>query len=320
MESYLVYLVARAAFAFFRALPRRIAVWILDSLAALSYYIDARHRHIAQVNLVIAFPELSERKRKSIARRSFQNVARNLLEISRLPDLSKKNISSLVQYDAECGLNNFEAARARGKGILYVTGHFSAWELLPAAHALHGHPLSFVTRPLDNAHLEQYMVRVREAAGNEVLAKKRSARQILERLNAKGAVGILMDQNTSLQEGVFANLFGLPAATTASVALLALRTDATVLPGFLTPAKNGSYLIKFLPPVSLIRTGDKDRDVRLNTELFNSVMEKIIRSQPDSWLWGHRRWKNQPAENPQDIYGLSRKDLTAFLAQKKQAS
>jgi KDO2-lipid IV(A) lauroyltransferase len=154
---------------------------------------------------------------------------------------------------------------------------------------------------MDNPHLERYLVRIRELAGNEVISKKNSARRILENLKSSRPVGILLDQNTSLQEGIFADFFGVPAATSTSLALFALRTDATVLPGFLTPMRNGRYTIKFLPPLELIRTGDMNRDIELNTARFNSILEEIIRMQPESWLWGHKRWKNQPAGKP-DVY------------------
>ena len=321
MQSYLVYAAARVTLAIFRILPRRAALLILDLFAGLAFYLDARHRHIARVNLRIAFPELSRREHNRIARKSFCNTARNLLEVSRIPTLTRESISALADYDPDFGLNNFEAARSKGKGILYLTGHFSSWELLPTAHALHGYPLSFITRPLDVAPLERHMLRVREAAGNRVISKRNSARQILQTLKAGASVGILMDQNTSLQEGLYADFFGLPAATTSSVALFALRTEAPVLPGYLTPLRNGRYTIKFLPPIEPLRTGEMDRDIELNTRLFNEVIERIIREQPQSWLWGHRRWKNQPPGYP-DLYRLSSAELEAFLAkyQKRQTT
>ncbi|MGA2261824.1 MAG: lysophospholipid acyltransferase family protein [Acidobacteriota bacterium] len=317
MESYLVYLISRLTMGLVRRLPRLSAIRILDALASLTYLLDASHRRIARVNLTIAFPELSMREHGAIAKRSFQNTARNLLEVSHMSRLTREQIGSLVGYDPESGLNNFERARANGKGILYLTGHFSAWELLPTAHALHGHPLSFVTRPLDNAPLERYLCKVRESAGNQVIYKKNSARHILAKLKAGEDVGILMDQNTSLQEGVFADLFGLPAATSTSIALLALRTEAAVLPGYLYPKPEGRYTIKFLPPVELIRTGDTNRDISANTRRLNQILEGIIREQPDTWLWGHMRWKYQPEGTP-DLYHLSPADLRAYLAQNAQ--
>lgn len=266
------------------------------------------------VNLTIAFPDLPRRTRSRIARTSFQNTAMNLLEISRLPDLNPENIKSLVTYDSIYGLNNYEAALAERKGILYLTGHFSAWELLPAAHALHGYPLSFVTRPLDNRFLDSYMQKLRESYGNRVLSKKSAAYSIIKCLRSCGAVGILIDQNTSLREGIFADFFGIPAATTTGLAHLALRTDAPVLPGYLVPTQDGRYIIKFLKPLKTVRTGDITRDLAVNTQMFNKVLEGIIREKPECWLWGHKRWKYQPPGNPQDLYSLPQKELREFLS------
>jgi Kdo2-lipid IVA lauroyltransferase/acyltransferase len=313
LDSYLVYFLARLVIALFRKVPRSLGILVIKIMATCVYYLDLKHKHIARVNLRIAFPELSDRERNRIALKSFQNAGMNLLEISRLAFLTPTNISSLVDYDAVQGLENYRAACAQGKGIIYLTGHFSSWELLPTAHALHGHPLSFITRPLDNALLERYLLEIRESKGNQVIYKKNSARQILRTLNSGGAAGILMDQNTSLQEGMFVDFFGIPAATTTSVALFALRTDAPVLPGYLAPMRHGRYAIKFLPPMELIRTGDMSHDLEANTRRFNQVLENIIREQPETWLWGHKRWKYQPAGNPPNLYSLSSKELSDFL-------
>jgi Kdo2-lipid IVA lauroyltransferase/acyltransferase len=301
----------------FHILPRSLGIKLIRILAAGVYYLDSRHRRIAAVNLRIAFPLLSEYARRRIALKSFQNTAMNLLEISRLASLDSSNISSLVEYDKEFGLNNYHEALSKGKGILYLTGHFSAWELLPIAHALHGYPLSFITRPLDNAALEHFMLRMRESKGNDVINRRNSSRLILKKLNANGAVGILMDQNTTFNEGTFINFFGLPAMTTTSVARFALHTDSPILPGYLTPMRQGRYRIKFLPPVSLVRTGNMNRDLEVNTRILNEILEKIIREQPESWLWGHKRWKNQPPGNPSDIYSLSDDQLKQFLSEKQ---
>jgi KDO2-lipid IV(A) lauroyltransferase len=317
LRSYFIYIIARTVIFCIRILPRPVGVFFIRIFASTAYFLDFRHRHIAAVNLKIAFPYLTDTQRAGIARKSFQNTALNLLEISRFPLLNPGNIASLVHYDSAKGLDNFRSAQSQGKGILYMTGHFSAWELLPAAHALYGHPLSFVTRPLDNVIFDCYLQLLRESVGNKVINKKNALRPILKCLKENGSVGILMDQNTSLDEGIFTDLFGLPAATTTGIVLLALRTGAPILPGYLTPMHRGRYTIKFLPPVKVIRTGDKDRDIEINTRMLNKILEGIIREQPESWLWGHKRWKYQPPEISQDIYGLSKEELNRFLESRR---
>jgi Kdo2-lipid IVA lauroyltransferase/acyltransferase len=313
--SYLLYIVARLVIIFFRLLPRSFGGALIRLSASIVYYLDRRHRIIADTNLRIAFPKMSKTQRNRTARKSFQNAAMNLLEVSRMAALTPQNISSLVAYDEIYGLNHYQAAAAKGKGILYLTGHFSSWELLPAAHALHGYPLSFITRPLDNPRLERYILSIRESKGNAVIYKRNAARNILKNLKLGKSVGMLMDHNTrSVEEGIFVNFFGIPAATTTSMALIALRTQAPVLTGYLTPMRNGRYTFKFLPPIEMIRSGDMEQDLRINTQKLNDILEQIIREQPESWLWGHKRWNNQPPGNPQNLYNLTPKQLSDFLS------
>jgi KDO2-lipid IV(A) lauroyltransferase len=127
-----------------------------------------------------------------------------------------------------------------------------------------------------------------------------SARPVLECLRQGGTVGILIDQNTLPEDGiVFADFFGLPAATTTGLARFALRTGAAVLPGFvLWDEKLGKYRLRFDPPLDLVRTGNTELDVAAATARFNQVLEGYIRRYPDQWLWVHRRWRTRPPGEP----------------------
>jgi KDO2-lipid IV(A) lauroyltransferase len=91
------------------------------------------------------------------------------------------------------------------------------------------------------------------------------------------------------------NFFGVPAATTPSVATFALRTGAAVVPGFLIWDKSTrKHTLRFDPPLELSQTTDTARDIVENTQRFNDVVERYVRKYPDQWLWIHRRWKTRP--------------------------
>ena len=108
-------------------------------------------------------------------------------------------------------------------------------------------------------------------------------------------MGILIDQNTSLEEGVFVDFFGIPAATSSGLARIALRTDAAVVPGFIHwDAEMRKYRLRFEPAIELARTGDEAADIRENTARFTRAVEDYARKFPDQWLWVHRRWKTRP--------------------------
>ncbi|MGH9780949.1 MAG: lysophospholipid acyltransferase family protein, partial [Candidatus Acidiferrales bacterium] len=206
---------------------------------------------------------------------------------------SRENIERLVVLD---GFENFDAARQRGKGVIFLTGHMSAWELAPFAQALYGNPLSFLARAVDNTRVDALVNHYRCLSGNRPIEKNNAARAMLRVLHSGGTVGILADQNTSLDEGMFVDFFGIPAATTTGLARIARRTDAAVVPGFLFWDNSmRKYRLRFEAAVQLQRTEDEDADIRVNTARCNKVIEDYIRAHPEQWLWIHKRWKNRPA-------------------------
>ena len=122
---------------------------------------------------------------------------------------------------------------------------------------------------------------------------------MLRVLKDAGTVGILADQNTMPDEGVFVDFFGVPACTTTGIARVALHTDAAVVPGYAFWDKDlRKYRLRFEPPVELVRSGDTERDILENTQRFAKVIEEIIRKYPEQWIWIHARWKNRPKGEP----------------------
>ena len=240
----------------------------------------------------MTMPKLSSAECESILRACFDNLGRLLVEFSHFPDLNPSNISRYVVYE---GFENFSEGVRRGKGVLFLTGHFGAWELSSFAHSIYGHPMKFVVREIDNPRVERLISGYRTLGGNAPVRRQSASRDILKALRNNETVGILMDQNTVREEGVFADFFGIPAATTPAVATFALRTGAAVIPGFLIWDETlQKHRLHFDPPLELIQTGDRTTDILENTRMFNKVLENYVRKNPDQWLWIHRRWKTRP--------------------------
>ncbi|MFZ0923065.1 MAG: lysophospholipid acyltransferase family protein, partial [Candidatus Acidiferrales bacterium] len=136
-------------------------------------------------------------------------------------------------------------------------------------------------------------------SGNRPIEKNNSARATLRVLRDGGTVGVLADQNTSVDEGVFVNFFGIPAATTTGLVRMARHTGAAVVPGFLFwDDAMRKYRLRFEPAVAMRRTEDETGDIRENTARCNKVIEDYIRTHPNQWLWVHKRWKNRPPGEP----------------------
>jgi Kdo2-lipid IVA lauroyltransferase/acyltransferase len=273
-------------------LPRRAARLVGVCFATVAFAVRTPLRRAAEFNLRLAFPDWSDAQRKQAIRGMIRQVGWMAGEFSQFPKYTRENIGQIVTVEGE---ENFECARARGKGVLFLTGHMSAWELAPFAHALYGHPLHFLVRRVANGRVDGLVNTYRCLSGNAPIEKNRAARAILKVLAEGGTVGILADHNTALEEGAFVDFFGIPASTTSGLARIALRTGATVVPGFLRwDAKSGKYILGFAPPVELTRSGDEERDVIENTARFTKVIETFVRAHPDQWLWVHKRWKTRP--------------------------
>jgi KDO2-lipid IV(A) lauroyltransferase len=280
-------------------LPRAAARGLAFGVAQALYAILPKLRKTAEFNLHLAFPEWSEAQRKAVIHGMLRNLGWMAAEFARLPRYRKENIEQLVVLD---GHGNFLAGHGRGKGVLYLTGHIGAWELSSYAHALYGFPLHYMARPLDNARVNALVNEYRCLSGNRPIFKNESARVLLKILRESGTVGILADQNTMPEEGVFVDFFGETACTTTGIARVALHTGAAVVPGYAIWDEGiQKYRLRFEPPVELIRTGDADKDILENTQRFAKVMEQIIRKYPEQWVWVHARWKTRPKGEP-DLY------------------
>ena len=112
-------------------------------------------------------------------------------------------------------------------------------------------------------------------------------------LREGGEMGTLLDQNVDWYKGVFVDFFGRPACTNSGFAKLALRSRAPVVPMY-TVRKGKRFLIEFLPEVPLIETGDKIKDIEINTQNYVSAVESMVRRYPDQYFWVHNRWKTKP--------------------------
>jgi KDO2-lipid IV(A) lauroyltransferase len=282
------------------AMPRPLARFTGAHLAAFLLWLRPGLRRAAMDNLRLAFPEWSQKQRRAAIQRMVRQLGWMGAEFAHFPHYTKENVERLVLLD---GFENFAAAQARGKGVLFLTGHMSAWELAPFAQALFGYPLHFLVRAIDNPHVDGLINRYRCLSGNSPIEKNQSARAVLKVLAAGGTVGVLADHNTLPAEGVFVDFFGIPACTTAGLARFALHADAAVLPGFLHwDSVLRKYRLCFEPAIELVRTGDDTIDIRENTQRFTRAIENYVRRYPDQWLWLHRRWKTRPAGEP-PIYG-----------------
>jgi KDO2-lipid IV(A) lauroyltransferase len=293
LEYWLVLAVARPL----GWLPRGLARLFSGLLAFVVYYAFGRLRRVGERNLELALPELtSETKRVELLRGVYRHLGWQLVEFCRMSRYTQANTRDWIRTE---GLEHYLTAKARGNGVLIVTGHLGAWELSSFYHSLMGHSMGMVIRRLDNRKLDDYVNAIRCLHGNRVLHKDEFARGLLTAMHAGETVGILMDTNMRPPQGVFVEFFGREACTASGLARVALKTGAAVLPGFMLwePAER-KYVLHFGPELVFTQTDDAEADGVAATQQCAAITEAWIRRYPDQWLWIHRRWKTRPAGEP----------------------
>jgi len=299
LQTSLEYLLARMVLSGLGILPRSLAIAVGLSIGRLAYSVAGNLRRTGQRNLEIAFPEMPESDRTQLLRGCFASLGRLLGEFSQLPRATPESLRQIIEYD-EVGLAHLREAEKNKRGVIFLTGHLGVWELHSFGWSALEYPLSFLVRPLDNARIEEMIEATRTRFGNRAIDKQSAARQSLRVLREGGTLGILSDLNTQTREGVFVPFFGKLACTTAGIATLALKTDAVVIPTCAIWNKERKrYFFHGDPPVELVRTGDHEKDIEVNTARFAAAVERMVRLYPDQWLWIHKRWKTRPPGEPE---------------------
>ncbi|MBW1867886.1 MAG: lysophospholipid acyltransferase family protein [Deltaproteobacteria bacterium] len=229
------------------------------------------------------------------------HFAQMLFEVPHILRLNRTNLNRYVIFENEDALSQ---AIKKGRGVFMLTGHFGNWELMSAAMALRFNVKgAVVVRPADFAPVDRLLTSLRSRFGTEIIAKKRAMKKLLAAKKENKVIGILLDQNVDWYEGVFVPFLGKSACTNKGLALVALRTGSPVIPAFSVRQPDGRYRVMFEDEVSLLKTGDKIKDIEENTALFTQIIGKYVSQYPDQWFWFHKRWKTRPfCPLPEDYY------------------
>ncbi len=285
-------------------LPARVVRWFGAAFGYAFYVLDRPHRRVAVTNLAQSFPSRTPRELAAITRQMFCHFGRLLFEMLKFSTLSPAAMRQRVEFEGE---DRARHAYSQGKGVLFFTGHFGFWELHAIVHGLQLQPIGVLARALDNPHLNQLLEELRTRTGNSVIYRQGAVRRVLKTLNAGQGVAMLIDQHMHSPDAIWVDFFERPAATTSTLAALALRTGAPVVPVFALPVAGGRYRMIYEhavePPDS-----DAPDAIREFTQRCTDVLEMYVRRHPELWLWMHRRWRDAPVADVKGMYPAIRAD------------
>lgn len=288
VTDWFAYWLVRGACAVVQRVSIETAFIWARGLSTFAYYTSKR-RHVAYTNLKAAFPESTAQERKHWAKEMFQNLGMNAIEIMRFPILKREDIDRLVATQGDdILLKHWGNA---DKGLILLTAHMGNWEFSQVVEGLRGRPLSVLARRQKFKRLDHLLNSLREFHGAVSVPKGGGVRDLIRTLRAAGCIGMLGDQAGG-DNSVWVRFFGRLVNSPRGPMAFALKLNATIMPVFMIRRKDGFHHdLIFNPPMELVRTGDLEKDIQVNTQNYIHILESYLTKYPNQWLWGHKRWK-----------------------------
>ncbi|WP_303854991.1 LpxL/LpxP family Kdo(2)-lipid IV(A) lauroyl/palmitoleoyl acyltransferase [Salinicola salarius] len=267
-------------------LPWRLKLALGRGIGLLTWKLAKRRRHITDTNLALCFPELDDRQRAALVRKTFIANGIGILETATGWCRDPEHLRHRVTFK---GTEHMERAMAQGKGALIIGIHFSTLDLGGALHSLF-FPADVVYRPHDNPVFEDFMTRARRGIFGAAI-DRHDLRGVVRRIKSGHAVWYSPDQDFGREVSVFAPFFGISAASIKLTAKIARMTGAPVMPlMFHRNPDDRTYTLEYLPPLENFPSGDDVADAAQ----VNAFIEQAIRRHPEQYLWLHRRFKTRP--------------------------
>jgi KDO2-lipid IV(A) lauroyltransferase len=274
------------------ALSWRAAQAVGAFLGLCWFHIVRIRRRVVRSNLALALPERAADHRR-IARETYRHLGVSALEFLKLRGCPREAAARVHPR----GLELYEEASGRGRGVIVVTAHFGNFDLLACSQALRGVPLAIVSRELHAGGSNRFWMESRLRSGLTIFTERGGARDVLRWLRRGNALGLVVDQRTpSSRGGVLAPFLGRQVWTSTAAARLALRTGAALLPARIERRDDGEHDLIVEPEILPDDLGGEGREVAL-TARINGVVEGWVRARPEHWMWLHRRFadaRNRP--------------------------
>ena len=279
-----------------RALPPRVRYPLAAVTGRCAFYLMPRRRRVAFENFaqVLGLP-WNDPQVKRTAHHAFGNYFKMFADFMLMDTLKPEEIRRMVRPN---GREQIDRVLAQGKGAIVVTAHVSNWDILAAAAAVYGYPISAVTSDLPSGGINELMIASRERIGMKMIPLgPGSPRQILKALARNELVALASDLYSG-DRGVRVPFFNRPALFPSGPAAIALKTGAPILPVWCRRQTDNVYVAEIEAPIEVSRTGDTQRDIQVTTERIVQFFERIIRREPDQWLVFLPVWRLEQAPQP----------------------
>ena len=233
------------------------------------------------MNLHLRPFQVCQKKEYSNLKKTYLFFIHNFIEFIAIPK-SWENIKISVK-----GEHLLSSCLNENKGVVSVTGHFGAWEILGKWLGEYANLFTGVALHQKNKGFEKFTLEQRSIPGTKQIFKKRALWKKCMKCYLKTASGINQYQDAK-KKGVFVDFFGKPASTPKGVALFHINTSAPMMLGVCIKRNFDEYEIRLIP------VDTSTQNITLITQNYTTMLEKIIKEHPEQYFWFHRRWKTRP--------------------------
>jgi len=272
-------------------LPRRLAYAIGVIISTLAFPLLGRQRRALESNLRQVVPEMAPPQLRKLAWRNWLNYTKAWIDFFKIPRTDRRRLGSLL---TPIGLENLDAAMARGLGVIVVAPHMGSWELAAASWAASFGEIGIMVEQIEPRRLFDHVSALRSRMNIRVIPLSRTgARDIMRMLKEHRMVVLAMDRDI-LNTGQRFNFFGRPTSFPTGPVEIALKTGAPILPAFCIRDPNDAYVAVGEPPLFLTRSEDHTADVRGAMEQILAAFERYIKRYPDQWHVLEPIWPEKP--------------------------
>jgi len=244
---------------------------------------------VARANLAAAFPEKSDEERNEIRGIMWDNLGRVVGEYAHLGRFSPKGEDPRISYTLPAGLS---VPDMMGQPVMFLSGHFANWEMMPILAHQVGLDAATVVRPPNNPYVAQWVADRRRINGPATLIAKHNAmRAMIAQLRGNKSLCMLVDQK--LREGIAVPFFGRDAMTTPAPAALVLKTGARILLAANRRLPGARFEVTVYAMPDFTPSGNDAEDIKALTAAITAKIEEIVRADPGQWLWIHNRWPTE---------------------------